>query len=437
MICYYFPPCRSVGALRSGKFVKYLGRFGWHSEVLTAYRGRAKEYEGSQDIRIHTTVRIDLDEVISKLVSAFYFCWNFVRKRTRCFRHEKCTDSNAYNHHGELQTTDGLGIATYLRRWLLLPDGQAIWILSALPKALWLARKCDVVYSSLSPFSSHVLGIIVKKLTGKPWVADYRDPWSLNSTWKPPTKLHKWLGEKLDKACVKNADTIITPVEVMTRMFVDHFGGPDEKFITVPNGYDKDDVAKFREFCPPKDTFVMTSIGSLYGGRDPKPFLRAAARLVKCGVIERQKLNIKLIGGQNPDLIREVKKLKIADIVQIVPRIPQEEALMALAQSHISVLVGSEMEKVAMTTKAYEYTSMGKVILALVPQGPLHDFVSKAGGWCVDVADEEEISKVVANILERHKRGELESYHQPEFIKRYERCTLTKQLAHCFDSHIR
>lgn len=435
MLCYYFPPAPNVGALRSEKFVKYLGRFGWHSEVLTAYRGRAKEYEGNQDVKIHSTIRISLEEVVSKLALAFYFCRNLLIKYVHIFKSGKRADRNISTRRSDLQPVGGLGVETYLQRWLLLPDGQVIWILLALPKALWLARKCDVIYSSLSPRSAHVLGLLIKKLTHKPWLADYRDEWSLNCMWRPPTRFHKWLGEKLDKACVKNADIIINTTEVIARRFIEHFGRPKEKFVTIPNGYDEDDMAKFREIDPPKDVFVMTSLGSLYGGRDVKPFLRAVARLVKGSVIERQKLNIKLIGGQDPDLIEETEKLEISDLVQIVvPKIPQEDAFVALAKSHIAVLVGSDMEKVAMTTKVYEYAGMGKPILALVPQGPVHDFVSKCGGWCVDGSDEEEILKTIMIIFEQYKSGELQSYNLPEFIKKYERSALTGQLAYWFDN---
>ncbi len=433
MICYFFPPCARVGALRSKKFVKYLGPFGWHSEVLAAYRGRVKECEGNQNVKIHSTIRIDLDEAISKLASAFYFCRNLLVKCVHTFKSGKRADRNT-PIQSNLQTTGGLGVATYLQRWLLLPDGQVIWTLLALPKALWLARKCDVIYSSLSPRSAHVLGLLIKKLTHKPWLADYRDEWTLNSQWFPPTRFHRWLGEKLDAACVHNARFVVNTTEVCTQNFLEKFGGNPDKYLTIHNGYDEQDIAPYRKLRPPTEMLVMTSIGSLYGGRDARPFLRAVERAVKNGKIERHKLCIKLIDGQNPELISEVEKLELNDVAKISPRIPQEKAFMELAKSHIAVLVGSGMEKVAMTTKVYEYAGMGKPILALVPQGPVHDFVSKCGGWCVDGSDEEEILKMITIIFEQYKSGELQSYNLPEFIKNYERSALTGQLAYWFDS---
>jgi glycosyltransferase involved in cell wall biosynthesis len=437
MICYFFPPCAHVGALRSSKFVKYLGNFGWNSVVLRASRGTTEEYDGNPNVEIHSTFSYDLTVVLRVLITVYYFCVNTGKRFFAMFKQHNSRTNNGKQFHGSsVKAIGGLGIANYLKSWLLLPDSCFFWIVFALPKALWLSRKCDVIYSSSSPYSAHVLGLLVKKLTHKPWVADYRDEWSLDSYRELPTRFHKWLGEKLDKSCVKNADIVINVTEVITSRAIDKFGEDKEKFVTIHNGYDEDDIAKFRKTKAPTDTLVMTSIGTLYCGRDGKPFIRAAARAIESGKIERHKLNINLIDGRHPDLIKEVEKLEISDVVRIVPRIPQEEAFTALAKSHIAVLVGSDMEKIAMTTKVYEYAGMGKPILALVPQGVVHDFVSKCGGWCVDGSDEGGILKIIETIFEQYKRGKFDSGNQCDFVKKYDRRELTKQLSYCFDTCI-
>lgn len=438
MICYFFPPYAQVGSLRSRKFVKYLGDFGWSSVVLSASRGTTEEYDGNPNVEIHSTFCYDLAWVLKRLMAVSYFCVNTVKRFFAMFKqHNSRTNNGKQFHNGSAKAMGGLGIASYINSWLLLPDSCFFWVVFALPKALWLSMKCDVIYSSTSPYSAHVLGLLVKKLTHKPWVADYRDWWSLDSDWKPPTRFHKWLGEKLDKSCIKNADIVINVTEVIASRSIDNFGGDKEKFVIIPNGYDEDDVAKFREIKPPNGTFVMTSIGTLYGGRDARPFVRSVAHLVNSGVIRRNELNIKIIGDSNSNLIREIEKLEIGDVVCIMPRIPQEDVFMALAQSHIAVLVGSDMEKIAMTTKVYEYAGMGKPILALVPQGPVHDFVSKCGGWCVDGSDEEGILRIITVIFEQYKRGKFDSGNQCNYVKKYERRELTRQLSCCFSTCIK
>lgn len=434
MICYYFPPCSIVGALRSKKFVKYLGDFGWHSEVLTAYREGAKEYKNNQNVAIHSMLRVDMAQALGMLVSLTYLCISLVRKILFFFRGGS-KRGNKSDASGSTDVKGGLGIANRIQQWLFFPDSHIIWIFLALPKALWLARKCDVIYTSISPYSIHILGLIIKKITGKPWVADYRDEWVLNCAWKPATKLHAWLGEKLDRSCVRNAEVVINTTEVRTQMFIDYFGEPEGKFVTLHNGYDEDDIAKFRDIHAPTDTFIMTGLGSFHGGRDARPFLRAIAGLIEGGVIERQKLNIKLIGWRTPELVSEVENLGICSLVKLYPRVPQQRALMELAESHVAVLVGSDMEKVAMTTKVYEYAGMGKPIFALVPEGPVFDFVKACGGWCAHPANVEEIQQVLRNIFDLHLKQPLTN-RLCEFVKKYDRHELTRQLSRCFNSCI-
>lgn len=431
IICYSFPPCAVVGSLRSAKFVKYLGEFGWHSEVLTAWRGGQKEYESDKKVKVHSTIRIDLARILSVLVTVGYTGLEYFGKLCRIFKSKKASEKTDLNKKNSC--SGGLGIATCINQWLLLPDGRVLWMFLTLPKALWYARRCDVIYSSLFPYSAHVLGLLIKKITGKPWVADYRDEWSLNSTWKPPTRFHRWLGEKLDAACVKKADRVIYVTQAGSEGFFSHFGGCREKFVTIHNGYDEADILPFSNTAPPSNRFVMTSLGSLYGDRDVRPFLRAVAELMKEGLIDDKNICIKLIGAENKLLLSEIKYLGLENIVSIYPRIPQQEAFRELSESHLAVLIGSNMEKVAMTTKIYEYAGMGKPILALVPEGPVYDFVKKYGGWCVKPDDAEQIKQKLKHILRVYKEGNLTVNINSEFAKKYTRKILTEQLAGCLD----
>src|SRR6185503_4055920 len=62
------------------------------------------------------------------------------------------------------------------RKYLCLPDSQIAWF-STIPGRK-LARECDLIYVSCTPFSSSVSAAIVKRLTGRPLVVDFRDVWS-------------------------------------------------------------------------------------------------------------------------------------------------------------------------------------------------------------------------------------------------------------------
>jgi len=433
MVCYFFSPCCHVGGLRSTKFVKNIAYFGWKCEVVTAFVGRREEFAGKKSVTFHHIWKIDLDDVVDFVAGG---CRLLTRQLKKILR--VCWQKKPAGPAGGQTAVDRDGkipIAKRVKRWLLLPDGQIFWALGALPKILWLMRRCDLIYTSLSPYSAHLPGLIAKRLTGKPWVADYRDEWSLNCRWYPPTRFHRWLGVKLDRKYVENADIVINVTEARTQMFREHFSDIDAaKFVTIHNGYDKDDLAEFRGVELSRDCFVITSIGSLIGGRDPRPFLRAVAHLVEEGCIDRKKLKIQFIGSMYPEALGEIEFLKLGDIVRMQARLPQKEVFAQLSASHIALLVGSEMEKVAMTTKVYEYAGMGKPILGLVPKGPLHDFVLRCGGWCAEPTDMDEIKKVLRKIFSSDGVNWRRSGEVDDYVKQFERRKLTRQLVDCLES---
>jgi glycosyltransferase involved in cell wall biosynthesis len=330
-------------------------------------------------------------------------------------------------------TAGGMGIATQLARWLLLPDPQVLWVPFALPKALWASRKCEVIYSSLSPYSAHLLALIVKKITGKPWVADYRDEWSLNMRWSPPTRFHRWLGRKLDEACIRNADCVINVTPGSSESCAKFFGGPGEKFVTIPNGYDEEDVAPFRDRGISGDRLTFTSIGSLYGGRDITPFLRAIVRGIKNGVLSRDGIYARIIGSCSPSVSLAIEQLGLSDVVESLPRVSQAEAFDELARSHIALLIGSDMEKVAMTTKVYEYAGMGKLIFGIAPDGPVSEFVRRCGGVCIDSKDEQGILEQLVEFTRQLRERTLTTKCDWICTREFKRESLAKRLINQFD----
>ena len=40
----------------------------------------------------------------------------------------------------------------------------------------------DIIYSTSAPYTDHLIGLHIKKITNKPWIADFRDPWIGNDT---------------------------------------------------------------------------------------------------------------------------------------------------------------------------------------------------------------------------------------------------------------
>jgi hypothetical protein len=67
----------------------------------------------------------------------------------------------------------------------------------------------DVIISSGYPFSSHLLGYLLKKRSGAKWIADYGDPWSFS----PDTKLlpmkRREFDRRMERHILESCDKVI------------------------------------------------------------------------------------------------------------------------------------------------------------------------------------------------------------------------------------
>ena len=61
----------------------------------------------------------------------------------------------------------------------MVPDTRVGWVPFAILKGLRLhkSKKFDVILTNSPPHSTHFAGIALSKLTGLPWVTDFKDGW--------------------------------------------------------------------------------------------------------------------------------------------------------------------------------------------------------------------------------------------------------------------
>ena len=161
MIAYNFPPHGGVGVQRSLKFVKYLPTFGWRPLVIAGDADAGAVQDESLLQQISPTAYI-------KRVPGFSMR-RFV-ERTR----------NA--------GLKPLGVAANILS--SVPDGEIFWSFKARNAVDELIRseRPHIIYTTSAPYSSHLLGLWIKRRYGLPWMADFRDPWSehIFSTLQPP-----------------------------------------------------------------------------------------------------------------------------------------------------------------------------------------------------------------------------------------------------------
>jgi glycosyltransferase involved in cell wall biosynthesis len=312
---------------------------------------------------------------------------------------------------------------------LLVPDPTAPWVLTATPAAIRLVKRrgIDVVMTSSSPSSVHLVGAAVKRATGVAWVADVRDSLQANPhrrTERPLVRA-KQTGERGIAALVaRYADAIVAATEGIAGELASI--RPSSRVAVIRNGCDFEDFAGL-EYSGGK-RFRLTHTGSFYGERDPRPVLAALARS-DAEVIAR------FAGDFRPRDRACAAQLGLGERVELHGRVPRRRALELQRDSEALLLLIPEAGgrgRGVITAKLFEYLAAGRPIVAAVPpDGEAAAIVREANaGVVVEPDDVGAIAQALSGLVKRFERGRLEPVRlSPELRSQLSREARAAELA--------
>ncbi|MDZ7402003.1 MAG: glycosyltransferase family 4 protein [candidate division KSB1 bacterium] len=425
MIAYYFPPSGGAGVQRTLKFVKYLPSVGWEPVVLTARDADYPAYDES--------LLAELPPKLTVYRSYIPEPYQLYRKLTGRQMNE-AVDIATLSRDAVQKKKFSERLAEWIRGSFFIPDARVGW----LPFAVALGLKAikhegiDVIYSSAPPYTCHLIGYWLKKLTGRPWVADFRDSWV---GWLSSAKRPKWpdkFDRYLEHSVLKSADRILT----VSSGIAQDLGGRhpelvDGRWLLLPNGYDGADFEGVSAY-PPNDKMVITYTGSLYGHRNPESLLQALAELLTELPELQQQLQLTFvgrIGGFIEDMLRQPT---FQGMVEIIPYVPHQQSIQYLLASHVLLLIidDAPANKGILTGKLFEYLGARKPILALAPEGDAAELICELkAGIVVHPSNIQQIKEALRNLYLRWKKNELNNAQLDETkVRSFDRRELTRRL---------
>lgn len=258
VIAYFFPPLGGAGVQRTLKFVKYLPEFGWRATVVST---RSRIYP-SRDEALVSEIPADTRVVRAPAVPVARYAAIVLHK---------------------------LGLMR-LKAYVSWPDGGLGWAPAALIAAAREARRerPDVIYSTSAPYGGHLVALAVHRLTGIPWVADFRDEWAADPHATDRPRPLAWLNGRIERAIRRHA--------ARTVVVADYFQlAGDGPRVTITNGVDPADVPE-ADGTPPAHRFRLTYVGTVYGTIDLAPVTAALERLIAAGEIAPEELELRIVG---------------------------------------------------------------------------------------------------------------------------------------------
>jgi len=394
LVTYYFPPLGGSGVFRPLRLAKHLPRKGWEVTVLSVS-------ENTRAPKDHSLLR----EVPPGL------------------RVERTPSAEPRTLLIALSKLGLRGLVRRIEPLLMLPDDQRGWVPFAARRAKQLADELefDAVITTSAPYSAHLVGQRLRRHSGIPWIADFRDEWTTNPYLREryPTNWHRNFNRSLEREVLREADRVVC----VSRPWLDALHGlvpdlPGKKFVVLPNGYDGEHFPG--EPAPRPDRFRIVYTGVFYGPRSPVPFLQALDLVRERRRIPADELEVVFMGrtgwsdraaGESPD-----------DSVRIVEQRPYFESLEVLRSAAVLLLViPREGGAGNHTGKLFPYLASGRPILATAPEPNVAaELIRESRSGVVAPPDDPAaIAAAIESLYEDWKRG-IPLRQDHELIARYE-----------------
>ncbi len=407
MVAYHFPPVgHSSGVHRTLKFSQYLPAHGWQPSILTIHPRAYERVSGHQLKDVPSSIHVE----------------------------RACG----------LDTAKHLAIMGRYPGFLALPDRWISWWPGAVISGLMLIRKYQsrVIFSTYPIATAHLIGLALHKLTGLPWVADFRD--SMTEADYPSGrvkwKIYRWIERKV----VESADKVIFTTPGTIRMYLERYPCiPKERWVVIENGFDEEN---FREAeralatiqpISTKKLVTLVHSGLLYPWeRDPQDFFTALQELKQEGAIDECALHIVLrASGNETEYQKILNNLNIADVVELAPPISYGDALCEMLSVDGLLIFQASNCNHQIPAKIYEYLRARKPILALTDSvGNTAGVLKKAGiDTIVALDDKRQIKLRLMSFLELVRKHQA-PIASDEVIAGYSRASRTQELSELLNS---
>jgi glycosyltransferase involved in cell wall biosynthesis len=434
MIVSTFPPSIEMGAQTCWQIARNLPRHGWTPIVLTPGE-RNVDYRDATQPGFEPGLTLVRTGVLPHPVHLL--------RRLRA----------GSKRRAEVAGAAGVTVAPdrrpgWLRRTVLealnLPDIVTGWILPAVVAGRALVRRSDIacLFSSGPAWSSHLAALGLARLTGLPWVAHFRDPWSQGSV----SRDSQWAqraNARLERAVVERAATVICVTDRHTDLLRRHYASCDPgKFVTVPNGFDGAEWEEAEQDAGAAGAgasvgqFVITYAGALYVGRSPLLVLEALRRLSQTRdlALDRVRFDIVVNDGMRQlpdgrDIMDVAREMGLGGSVQVLGPLPRRDTLKRLLASNLLLLLGHNFT-MQVPGKLYEYLRTGRPILALAPAGAQTDLLRATGGaWIVEPDDAVGVVEAVRDAYRRWQTGQSGPQADVRLVSEFDRRVLVGRVA--------
>jgi glycosyltransferase involved in cell wall biosynthesis len=399
MVAFHFPPfAGGSGVQRTLRFVQHLPALGWEPLVLSANPMAYEKVSGD------LLAEVPNDRVVNR-------AWALDSSR----------HLSLWGHY----------FAVTAR-----PDRWASWKFDAVRQGLKLIREYqpDVIWSTYPIATAHIVGDELSRISGIPWIVDFRDPMAQEGYPADPKTLQQF--SNIEARAIMNSAlaTFTTPSAVAC--YRERYPQKASSIELLENGYDEESFKRAERLVrhrgsPLSPGFVtLLHSGIVYPEeRDPDALFQALKSIRKCYPSSRLRLRFR--ASTQDGLLREfARRHEVEDKIELLPALPYAEALAEMMCADGLLVLQAANCNAQIPAKLYEYFRAGRPIVALTdPIGDTAKALRACGfGWLAPLDDAEMIGCLLAEVEQHLSSGRVPT-GIPEVINHASRTVRSKQLA--------
>src|SRR6185437_3952079 len=332
LVSFWFPPTNAIGALRVGKFAKYLHEAGHDVRVLSGRTAgdHTLPLEFPED-RVVRTPAWQVDELLDPLVSS-------VRRAARLAGLRRTSgETEGPQASPTLQNPELLLQSRLKRHYYALvqvPDSRNGWLGSAVRAGREVLKswRPDVMVASAPPFTTLLVARRLSREFDLPWLAEFRDLWADNPYYGFP-EWRRRIDDLVERWTLKRASALTTVTPLWARTLQQKYPHP---VLTILNGFAEEDLPPDGLEQPKSGPLTILYTGNIYAGyRDPSPLFEAISLLGP----QRNDVVVRFYGPEESDIRPLAERYGVQDRVVVCPRVSYRQSLALQAQSDILLLL--------------------------------------------------------------------------------------------------
>lgn len=336
MIAYHYPPLvGSSGIQRTLRFSQDLPSFGWQPAVLSAH---SRAYEKTSN------------DLLSDIPSGTAV--------TRAFALDARRHLSLFNRYPG---------------WIARPDRWLSWLLGAIPAGLNIIQrqKPDVIWSTYPIPTAHLIGYWLSRLSGLPWVADFRDPMAHAGYPADPATWQSYL--KVEQKVFAQASRMVFTTPGAAKLYKNRYPAQANRIQVIENGYDE---SSFAPLTTQPQTLNPGKLTLLHSGivypewRNPQALFIALRQLIDGGQANANNLRIRFRAPEHTNFLTQlVASHGLDDVVQVMPPMGYQAALAEMCAADGLLVLQSDDCNDQIPAKVYEYIRAHRPVLGLCGTG--------------------------------------------------------------------